>query len=199
MCITRYKNKKPNENYYRIKDSSGKIIFEKDSLSTKPNTIYQDTIKLKRGNYNFNFSDRTGNGLEFWYSAKDGRGEIKLLDSLGNAIKQFDSDFGNFVNYNFSVQPDLKYELDNSPSISVFPARTKGPITLDYFSNIASKVKVQIVEQENEKNILEEHVYNNLNKGSLKYNLSYLPKMRYYIKVFINDKEVFKNRIRLKE
>lgn len=200
QIIVYYKtNNKPKENAYQIKDSFGKVVFEKDSLSTKPNTIYLDTIKLKRGNYNFNFTDRTGNGLEFWYSAKDGRGEIKLLDSIGKAIKQFKSDFGNFVNYNFSVQPDMPYELDNTPSISVFPARTKGPISLDYFSNNSAKVKVLIVQQEDESKIVEEHIYQNFSKGTLKYDLSYLPKMRYYIKVFIDGKEVFKNRIRLRE
>ena len=56
-----------------------------------------------------------------------------------------------------------------------------------------------IVEQENEENILEEHLYHNFSKGTLNFDLSYLPKKRYYIKVYIDDKEVFKNRIRLKE
>ncbi len=198
--IVYYKtNNKPTDNRYVIQDSFGKVIFEKDSLKTKPNTIYLDTIKLKKGNYNFSFEDRTGNGLEFWYSAEDGRGEIKLLDSLGKAIKQFDSDFGSGVNFNFSVQPDMDYELDDTPSIAIFPSRTKGPISLDYFSNNSSKVKVLIVEQENEENVLEEHTYLNFSKGTHTYDLSYLPKMRCYIKVFINDKEVFKNRVRLKE
>ena len=78
----------------------------------KRDTIYQDTIKLKPGNYNFKFNDTKGDGLEFWYNAKDGRGEVKLLDSLGRAIKQFRSDFGNFINYNFTVRTDMSYELD---------------------------------------------------------------------------------------
>ncbi len=198
--IVYYKtNNKPNENTYTIQDSFGNIMSKKDTLNVKPNTVYQDTIKLKQGNYNFTFNDSKGNGLEFWFNARDGRGNVKLLDSLGKAIKQFDSDFGSSIIYNFSVQPDIDYELDNTPSIAVFPARTNGPITLDYFSNTPENVKVIIVEQENETKVLEEHTYLNFSKGALAYNLSYLPKMRYYIKVFINEKEVFKNRIRLKE
>ena len=198
--IVYYKtNNSPGQNTYRIKDGFGAIAFKKDSINMKRDTIYQDTIKLKPGNYNFKFNDTKGDGLEFWYNAKDGRGEVKLLDSLGRAIKQFRSDFGSFINYNFTVRTDMSYELDNEPSIAVFPARTNGPITLDYFSNTSTNVKVVIVDQEDETKVLETHSYINFAKGTLTYNLSYLPKNRYYIKVFMEGKEVYKNRIRLKE
>ena len=198
--IVYYKtNNKPNENSYRIKDSFGKIFFERDTLNMKPNTIYQDTINLKQGNYSFMFNDTKGNGLEFWFNAKDGRGDVKLLDTLGNAIKHFDSDFRSHLIYNFSVQPDMKYELDNTPSIAMFPSRTIGPITLDYFSNNTANIKVLIVDQEDETMIYEKHEYFNFKKGALNYNLEYLPKKRYYIKVLIDGEEAFKNRIRLKE
>ncbi len=198
--IVYYKtNNKPNENSYRIKDSFGNILFEKDTVGTKPKTIYLDTIKLKRGNYSFKFDDTKGNGLEFWFNAKDGRGDVKLLDTLGNAIKHFDSDFGSSLWYHFSVQPDITYELDNTPSITMFPSRTAGPITLDYFSNNSANVKVLIVDQEDEAKVYQAHEYKDFKKGALNYNLEYLPKKRYYIKVLIDGKEAFKNRIRLKE
>ena len=198
--IVYYKtNNKPGENEYSIQDNFGNVIFKKDSISTEANTVYLDTLKLKEGNYEFKLSDRKGNGLEFWFMAKDGRGEVKLLDSSGNAIKHFKSDFGSEINYNFSVKSGVTYDLDTVPSIAVFPSRTKGPISLDYFSNVLNDIRVLIVEQENEENVLEEHLYHSFSRGTLNFNLSYLPKMRYYIKVYINDKEVFKNRIRLKE
>lgn len=198
--IVYYKtNKKPNENSYSIKDSFGKVFFERDTVDMKPNTIYQDTIKLKRGNYSFVFNDTKGNGLEFWFNARDGLGDVKLLDTLGNAIKHFDSDFGSHLIYHFSVQPDITYELDNTPSITMFPSRTPGPITLDYFSNNEAHVEVLIVDQEDETKVYQTHEYMNFKKGALKYDLSYLPKKRYYIKVLIDGKEAFKNRIRLKE
>ena len=198
--IVYYKtNNSPEQNTYQIQDSFGAITFKKDSVNMKPDTIYQDTIKLNPGNYNFKFNDTKGNGLEFWFNAKDGRGEVKLLDSLGRAIKQFKSDFGSHINYNFAVRTDMPYELDNEPSVGVFPARTNGPITLDYFCNTPANVKVLIVDQEDENKVLETHSYNNFAKGTLTYNLSYLPKKRYYIKVFMEEQEVYKNRIRLKE
>lgn len=198
--IVHYKtNNRPEQNTYHVKDVFGHIVFKKDTVNIEKNTVYKDTLQLKEGHYNFIFEDTSGDGLEFWFKSKDGRGEVKLLDAQGKAIKQFKSDFGSEITYNFTVKNDMPYELDNTPSIAVFPARTKGPITLDYFANSPKDVKVCIVEQENESNVLETHTYTNFTKGSLDFNLSYLPKMRYYIKVYIDNKEVFKNRIRLKE
>ncbi|MCM4150465.1 peptide-N-glycosidase [Arenibacter sp. N53] len=192
-------NNKPGQNTYSVTDGNGKVIFKRDSLDLKPNTVYLDTLTLQEGNYTFKVEDKGGDGLEFWYKTKDGRGDVKLLDTLGQAIKHFNSDFGSNIIYNFNVKPEASYHLDNEPSITVFPARTEGPITLDYFANDTKDVEVIITQQEDENIIVETHSYLNFRKGTLSFDLSYLPKMRYYIKVVIDGEEVFKNRIRLKE
>ncbi|MCK0133206.1 peptide-N-glycosidase F-related protein [Arenibacter sp. S6351L] len=192
-------NNKPGQNEYSVTDSYGKQIFIRDSVDLKPNTAYMDTLKLKEGNYTFRVQDTGGDGLEFWFKAKDGNGSVKLLDTLGQAIKHFNSDFGSHIIYNFRVKPGVAYHLDNEPSINMFPARTEGPVTLDYFANDEKDVEVIITQQEDETKIVETHTYLNFKRGILTYDLSYLPKMRYYLKVVIDGKEVFKNRIRLKE
>ncbi len=192
-------NNKPGQNEYSITDSYGKPIFKRDSVDLKPNTTYMDTLTLKEGNYTFKVQDMGGDGLEFWFKAKDGSGSVKLLDTLGRAIKHFNSDFGSHIIYNFRVTPGAAHHLDNEPSINMFPARTQGPVTLDYFANEEKEVKVVITQQEDETKVVETHTYLNFKKGTLTYDLSYLPKMRYYLKVVIDGKEVFKNRIRLKE
>jgi hypothetical protein len=192
-------NNKPGQNEYSVTNSYGKILFKRDSMDLKPNTSYMDTLKLQKGNYTFKVRDIGGDGLEFWFKAKDGNGSVKLLDTLGQATKHFNSDFGSHIIYNFKVQPGAIYHLDNEPSINMFPARTDGPVTLDYFANDEKDVKVIITQQEDETKIVETHTYLNFKKGIFTYDLSYLPKMRYYIKVVIDGNEVFKNRIRLKE
>ncbi|MGS2762462.1 peptide-N-glycosidase F-related protein [Sinomicrobium sp. M5D2P9] len=192
-------NKKPGQNSYRISDSFGKIHFKKDSTSLKPDTLYRDTLALPDGNYTFTVEDSAGNGLEFWYHTKEGRGAVKLLDTFVQAIRQFESDFGSSIRYNFAVKKGMPYRTDPKPSVAVFPARTDGPVTLDYFANTEEDVKVRITEQENEDHVLEEHHYTKLSKGNFTYDLSYLPKMRCYIQVFVKGEEIFKNRIRLKE
>ena len=191
-------NGEPKQTMVTIKNNAGKVLFQKDSLDLTPNTVYLDTISLTKGNYNFSIVDNGNDGLEFWYNKEAGRGELKLLDLEGKAIKHFYSDFGSGIRYNFQVGNHV-YELDNTPSIALYPSRTKGPVTISYFSNTAATVKVKIVAEDDEKNVVEEHTYFNYTKGDFNFDLSYLAKKRYYIKVFINDKEVFKNRVRLKE
>lgn len=192
-------NKAPGQNSYRVKDSFGNIRFKRDSTDLQPETLYRDTIALSEGNYIFEVDDSKGNGLEFWYHTKEGRGAVKILDTSGQAIRQFDPDFGSSIRYHFAVKNNLPHRVDPNPSVSVFPARTDGPVTLDYFANTPEDVKVLITEQEDEQNILEEHHYTQLDRGSFTYDLSYLPKMRCYIRVIVKGKEIFKNRIRLKE
>tara|TARA_R110002049_G_scaffold143133_1_gene305115 strand:- start:4366 stop:6276 length:1911 start_codon:yes stop_codon:yes gene_type:complete len=192
-------NNKPGQNSYSVTNGYGKEVFKKDSLELKPNTVYLDTLTLPEGNYTFKVSDKGGDGLEFWFKSKDGRGDVKLLDTLGQAIQHFNSDFGSHIIYNFRVKPGANYHLDNEPSITMFPARSEGPVTLDYFANDPKDVEIIITQQEDESKIVETHTYLNFKKGTFTYDLSYLPKMRYYIKVVIDGKEVFKNRIRLKE
>lgn len=192
-------NKKANENYYSITNALGEVVFKRDSTALMPSTAYIDTLHLKKGSYTLRLDDTAGDGLEFWFKARAGRGSIKLLDTLGQALKHFKSDFGSSIIYNFAVVPGHAYDLDNEASIAMFPSRTPGPITVEYFSNTAATVQVSIVQQENEAVVLEEHIYHNFKKGSFTYDLSYLPKMRYYLKVVVDGKELFKNRIRLKE
>ncbi|SHI65006.1 Peptide-N-glycosidase F, C terminal [Arenibacter nanhaiticus] len=192
-------NNKPGQNSYKVTNSLGDIVFKKDSLELQPNTVYRDTLQLPEGSYTFTVEDKGGDGLEFWYKAKDGRGDVKLLDTLGRAIKHFNSDFGSHIRYDFRVKPTAEYHLDNIPSITMFPSRTEGPIILDYFANDAKDVQVIITQQEDESKIVENHSYIGFQKGILTYDLSYLPKMRYYLKVIVDGEEIFKNRIRLKE
>ncbi|SNY94879.1 peptide-N-glycosidase F-related protein [Flagellimonas pacifica] len=192
-------NKKPGQNSYYIEDVQGNKVFKKDSTELKPDMVHRDTLKLPEGSYRFNVDDTGNNGLEFWFMAKEGSGNIKILDTMGRALKQFKPDFGKNLSLNFVVKSNETYKLNDEPFISMFPSRTKGPLTLDYFSNAEAEVKVLIVDQEDESKIMESHTYHTLKQGLFTYELSYLPKKRYYFKVVIDGKEVYKNRIRLKE
>lgn len=192
-------NGKPKQNTYRIEDSFGNVVFKKDSTDLMPNKLYSDTLQLAEGGYSFVVDDKGNNGLEFWYHAKEGVGSIKILDTLGRAIKQFGSDFGKNITYNFTVKRTDSYTLDPEPSVNMFGARTDGPVSVDYFSNKKGEVKVIIVQQEDESKVMQEHIYYDLSRGEFNYDLSYLPKMRYTLKVIADGEVIFKNRIRLKE
>jgi hypothetical protein len=193
-------NNQPEQNGYVVRDQSGKIFYERKTGSLQANKDYRDTLKLAPGKYELVVEDTAGNGLEFWFNTRGGRGLCRLLDSKGNLLKHFESDFGNFIHYGFEITDDstLFAAPLAEPSIGLFPTRTTGKTTLDYFSNQAQKVTVKIVTDPGD-NVIEEHVYESLKEAVLEYDLSYRPAQRYYVKVFIGDKLLFNKRLRVEE
>lgn len=193
-------NNEPSDNSYTLTDNAGQIIYSRNIDSTKKNFLYKDSFHLAPGCYKLFIKDTAGNGLEFWANAKGGRGFVRLQDTSGNLVKNFISDFGNSIEYNFLVS-DNKNEwadVNTEASIELYPTRTTGKTELQYFSGMANDVKVQIITDEGQK-LVEEHLYKNLKEGSFTYDMSYLPPQRYYVKVFINGELKFNKRLRVEK
>ena len=191
-------NNQPEQNAYQLTDGDGNLVYERKLGSMQPNTTYADTFKLKPGCHNLTLVDTAGNGLEFWYNRKGGRGFMRLMNSEGQMVKNFDSDFGNSIIYNFEVSDDAQAAIDPEPAIGLFPTLTTGSTTLDYFSNKPEDVTVKLVTDEGG-HLAEEHTYYQLKEGIFTYDLSTRPKQRYYLKVFINGELKFNKRIRVVE
>lgn len=198
MIIHVMTNEEPRDNAWYIRNAQGKVIFENKPDSLKKNIVFRDTVKLDPGCYEFILTDSAGNGLEFWYNVKGGRGVVRLLDASGMMLKNFESDFGNEIYHSFSVSPDTAFIAKTvaEPSIGLFPTFTRGKTTLDYFSNEANDVIVRIVTDEGN-HLVEEHKYLGLKEGIFHYDLSYRAAQRYYLKVFVHDKLLFNKRIRV--
>lgn len=190
-------NNQPAQNSYAVINSEGKVLQERALGSLKANTIYRDTLQLSDGNYQFILLDSAGNGLEFWANPKGGRGKARLLNREGAMLKDFESDFGSSVYYDFEVgQPAAPVTAQTS--FGLYPTRTNDKTTFDYYANFPEDVVVQIVTDPGN-TLVEEHLYPQLKEGVFTYDLSRFPKGRFYLKVLINGEEKFKKRIRLKE
>ncbi|HRN56294.1 MAG TPA: hypothetical protein PLL71_07570 [Agriterribacter sp.] len=113
-------------------------------------------------------------------------------------LKHFDSDFGSGIYYSFEVSADSTAQAlpDPVPAVGLFPTRTSGRTTMDYFGNSAQKVTVQLVTDPGNE-VIEEHVYEALKEGVFTYDLSYRPAQRYYLKVYAEGKLVFNKRVRV--
>lgn len=198
MIIHVLTNEEPRDNAWYIRNAEGKVVFENKPDSLKKHVVFRDTIRLDPGCYEFVLIDTAGNGLEFWYNVKGGRGVVKLLDRTGMMIRNFESDFGNEIYHSFTVSADSAFKAAtiDTPSIGLFPTFTRGETTLDYFSNEANDVIVRIVTDEGN-HLVEEHRYLGLKEGILHYDLSYRPAQRYYLKVFVNDALMYNKRIRV--
>ena len=174
------------------------MVYERKRGTLKANTDYRDTLLLKPGAYELLVTDTAGDGLEFWFNNKGGRGTCRLLDDKGSLLKHFESDFGNFIHYGFEVNTDSSIHTSpaSAPAVGVYPTRSTGKTTLDYFGNKAGKVVVKIVTDPGD-TIVEEHVYNNIKEAVFDYDMSYRPPQRYYVKVYIEGELIFNKRLRI--
>lgn len=191
-------NKQANQNAYKLIDAQGKVLYQRPLASLQPFTTYRDTFHLDPGNYQFQMIDTAGNGLEFWYDVDAGRGRALLLDSSGKIIKNFLSDFGSEITYNFSVSDHPDSLGTNQTAMGLFPTRTKDKTIFDFLADTAQEIKVQLVADPGGQ-IVEEHRYENLKEATLTYDLNHYGKGRFYFKVFIHGELVFNKRIRLVE
>jgi hypothetical protein len=190
-------NNQPDHNSYTLTNSSGEVYQRKFDSTGKP-PLFKDTFHLKDGCYQLHIKDTAGDGLEFWYNIRGGRGYTWLQDVRSNLLKTFESDFGSELTYNFIVSSDTSQwsPMNTEPAIGLYPTRTNGKTNMDYFGGIPKDLTVQIITDEGAK-LVEEHHYKNVKEGSFTYDLSYRPAQRYYLKVFIDGRLQFNKRIRV--
>ena len=75
--------------------------------------------------------DSGDDGIDFWAN-NDGIGICGIYKAQGGLLKKFDGDFGDNINFEFTVGSPLKYEelvLDNS--IAVYPNPAKSMFTIE--------------------------------------------------------------------
>ena len=191
-------NSQPHHNNYTLQNRDGKVVYRRQFDSTQKNTLFRDTFRLAPGCYELLVKDTGDDGLEFWASPRSGSGYVRLEDAKRNLLKQFESDFGSVLYYSFIVSEDQKQwsAVNTETAIGLYPTRTSGKTTLDFFSGKEEDVLVQIITDEGAQ-LVEEHQYKKLKEGSFTYDLSYRPAQRYYLKVFIGGELKFNKRIRV--
>ncbi|HET7897655.1 MAG TPA: hypothetical protein VFL47_08295, partial [Flavisolibacter sp.] len=190
-------NNQPSQTAYTLVNSEGRVVQQRALGSLKANEVYRDTVHLSNGVYQLTLLDSADNGLEFWANPRGGRGRARLLNVKGEILKNFESDFGSYVQYGFAVGEPAD-PVTAQTSYGLYPTRTNDKTTFDYASNFPEDVVVQLVTDPGD-TIVEEHRYHQLKEGVFTYDLSRFSKGRFYLKVLINGQEQFKKRIRLKE
>ncbi len=199
MIVRLRTNNKPGDNAYTIRNNLGQVVFERRPGSLQKDSVYNDTVSLSPGCYQFELIDTSGNGLEFWAASRDGWGNCKLLNGSGEMIKNFESDFGSSLLYNFLVTDDETQwsPVVSAPSLGAFPTQTRGKVSLDFFSNKPQDPVVQIIADGGNNEVVEEHKYYSITQALFNYDLSYRPAQRYYLKVFVDGQLIFTKRIRV--
>jgi len=107
------------ENSYQLTDDAGNVVFSKSNLLN--NHTYRDTLHLPLGCYNFRFNDTGDDGIA-WWANNDGTGVVWFLDLNGFSINTFEPDYGDNINFNFTINFPLKYEeLNKEGSFELYP------------------------------------------------------------------------------
>ncbi|WP_290793848.1 peptide-N-glycosidase F-related protein [Flavihumibacter sp. UBA7668] len=191
-------NRQPEHNSYTIRNAKNEAVLERKTGTLKADSLYQEKLQLPAGMYSLQVRDTAGDGLEFWFNRRGGRGYTRLLDDQRRMLHHFESDFGTSLFYAFEVVEDSTQHQPNQdqPSVGLYPTMSAGPTTLDYFSNTAEKVTVRLISDPGNQ-LVEEHIYENLKEGIFQYDMSYLPAQRYYVQVWVKGKMVFNKRLRI--
>ncbi len=84
------------------------------------------------------------------------------------------------------------------PAIGLFPTRTLGVTTMDYFCNTPAAVVAKIVTDPGDE-VVEERRLDRFREGDVEFDLTSRGPQRYYLEVFVDGVMKFRKRIRVVE
>ena len=178
-------NNKAYENKWRLMDSEGNTIFERTTLQN--DTDYKDTFDLAAGCYSIILEDSDSDGISFWYSAQQqgetaGSFSVKLVG--GPIIENFEKDFGNYNQYNFTVgfNADVDELIDLDESLTVYPNPNNGTFSIELIGNVDHKADLEIYDIMG-RQVHTEKMQASGTSASSTLNLPYVPAGHYIIKV----------------
>lgn len=122
-------NSTGHQSSYTLTDQSGNVVLSRSNLSS--NTSYEDTVHLALGCYNFRLEDSGDNGIAFWAN-NEGNGSMRFR-KIGSPVplKNFDGDFGRFINFDFTVSSPLDLEDEETVNgIELYPNPAVGSFTI---------------------------------------------------------------------
>ena len=131
FIINLHTNNNPSENSYTLKNAYGEVILNKSGF--KDNVSNRDTVTLKDGCYVLELTDLGGDGLDWWASPSQGSGYFEIRKMKGGYWKQFGSDFGSKIYFEFSVGSFANGIEDNTQpqvNMSVYPNPSEGNFTV---------------------------------------------------------------------
>jgi len=178
-------NNKAFENKWRLTNGQGDVIFERTSLANS--TAYKDTFDLAPGCYSIILEDSDNDGISFWYSAQTegetgGAFRIKLVG--GTIVETFESDFGNYHQFNFTVGFDLGIDDlgDIEEEISIYPNPNNGNFDVEISGNIDYEATLQVIDIMG-REVAKEKMNAKLDFAHAKLNLDGIPSGHYIVKI----------------
>lgn len=182
-------NKEPSHNFFQIKSQNNIIFKQYKPGSLKPDTVYTDTFKLRKGCYEFVLGDTANDGLDFWFNPEGGYGYFRITDLNGKLIKSFNPDFGKEIRQQFIVTGEQSNQRDSTPILNIFPVRNPGKFFCDIFLNEKSDIRIEITTEDRKKKVFKKNV-KGFKEGMVDIDISKVEDGNYFVNLKAGGKVV---------
>ena len=179
-----------SQSSFFINDINGNLIFENTS-PLQSYTWYKDTINLPFGCYELIFKDSAEDGVnEHWYygEASSAAGKVQIRNMNGDIIKKFPDDFGQQIDYRFTVDYPLRIEPLGKATLDLYPNPASDFLSLNL--SLPSPQDVSFVLYNNLGEELSRIDRSNYTVGSEIFDLRFLNIGMYYIKAITPTNEL---------
>jgi hypothetical protein len=135
------------QNTYSVRDEQGNVLLNR--APTVGGVIYRDTLNLTAGCYKLYMNDSGDDGLSFWANTNQGTGYLRIRSaSSGTILKTFNPDFGDNINYQFTVNFSLPVDgpMAVHPGITVFPNPNPGRFTVAIRGQRHSEMRLMVTD-----------------------------------------------------
>ncbi len=114
-------NNQPYRYSITIKDINNEEVYSRTGMQA--DSLYTDTLNYADGCYTLELIDSEGMGLSYWAYPAQGSGYLRIFDTDGNRLKNFNGDFGRSIRYSFNLgnttfikEPNLDREITLYPN-----------------------------------------------------------------------------------
>ncbi len=122
-------NNVPSESSYEVLDETGTLLFSKSGMAA--NTLYKDTMLLPMGCYTYRVYDSGDDGLSF-FANSDGSGYTRFTKVGAGIVQDFNSNYGDGINFNFTIDSQLEVEELGDPThVNLYPNPTTDRVKLE--------------------------------------------------------------------
>ena len=136
-----------SESSLQVYNGVGELVFD-DSSFSESNTWYHDTLRLNPGCYALFFKDLKQDGInEYWYSGESysAAGMLQIRNLEGVLLKTFPDDFGQQIDYQFTINPSLHIGVLDTIGLNLYPNPSEGYLHVNISLGHPQTVHVRIV------------------------------------------------------
>ncbi|HKR03334.1 MAG TPA: peptide-N-glycosidase F-related protein [Bacteroidia bacterium] len=132
---------------YTLKDAAGNTIINRTGLGN--NIIYLDTVNLNNECYTVHLNDGGDDGLSWWANTAQGTGYFRIKNAgSGSVLKTFNSDFGDNIYQQFTVNYSLpvnEVTADAIENLKVYPNPAGDIFTAEFSLPLQATAKIKLI------------------------------------------------------